>query len=249
MDYMAVTLAYYEHWLGKEGCISGGESIQFIYSDERNTCQAGYSQRFDMWLWLDTGRLVVSYGDRAADRMLLLKEAIGDTRDTLRVAEALTEVYGCHVLHEIAHVFEELPPMTNIETKTLTSAGYADFEAFFLACNTDIDGGIGWLYDYFCEMAEGGYCAGVYADGILVSCTDGPTMPYMEERIQHTGINTLPAYRGRGYAKTACIAAAKNILEQGKVPEWSCGHENVASLRLAEKVGFVKLGEVLKVTL
>ena len=92
-------------------------------------------------------------------------------------------------------------------------------------------------------------CCGVFMDGLLVSCTDMPIMPYMQESIREIGINTLAAYRGRGCAKAACLQCIHEVLSRGKCPIWSAEAENTASLRLAESVGFVRLGDSYSISL
>jgi predicted GNAT family acetyltransferase len=73
-------------------------------------------------------------------------------------------------------------------------------------------------------------------------------MPYMEDKVHEIGINTLPEYRGKGYAKAATFACIKACIEKGKCPIWSCGINNVASEKLAYSVGFRKLADVLTIS-
>ena len=98
-------------------------------------------------------------------------------------------------------------------------------------------------------MTQFGYCVGAYADGVIAACTDAPAMPYMPQVIQHIGITTLPEYRGRGYAAAACKQAVQNVIKSGKTPQWTCKNTNIASRKLAESVGFVKLADMLMLTL
>ena len=59
----------------------------------------------------------------------------------------------------------------------------------------------------------------------------------------HGGISifTLEEWRGKGYATSAASLVAKQLQSMGKVPVWYCGEENGASLRTAEKLGFVEV--------
>ena len=52
------------------------------------------------------------------------------------------------------------------------------------------------------------------------------------------GIETLPAYRGRGYAQAACAALIDYCLAEGLEPVWSCRDANHASIALANRLGF-----------
>jgi predicted GNAT family acetyltransferase len=74
-------------------------------------------------------------------------------------------------------------------------------------------------------------------------------MPYMSDEVQEIGINTLSNYRGRGYATIACQGSINEILKNGKIPQWSTSITNIASQKLAEKLGFVKLGDVITLTI
>ena len=57
-------------------------------------------------------------------------------------------------------------------------------------------------------------------------------------RYGDVGVYTLPAYRGRGLASAAASWVARWLQENGRVPVWSCGEDNWASLRIAQKLGF-----------
>ena len=63
----------------------------------------------------------------------------------------------------------------------------------------------------------------------------------------HTGLHggisvfTLEEWRGKGFAASAASLVAQQIQAMGKVPVWSCGEENIASLRTAQKLGFVEI--------
>lgn len=55
------------------------------------------------------------------------------------------------------------------------------------------------------------------------------------------GISTLEAWRGKGFATAAASLVAERIQAKGKVPAWSCGEDNGASLRVAQKLGFAEV--------
>jgi GNAT superfamily N-acetyltransferase len=87
-------------------------------------------------------------------------------------------------------------------------------------------------------LAEG-VAAGAIVEGRIVSlaCTTAQTPRHAD-----LGVATLEDWRGRGLA-TACAAqAAAGILRAGRTPVWSAGESNRASLRVAEKLGFAKVG-------
>ncbi|GJM41237.1 MAG: hypothetical protein DHS20C20_15190 [Ardenticatenaceae bacterium] len=56
------------------------------------------------------------------------------------------------------------------------------------------------------------------------------------------GVFTLPQFRGRGLAVAAAALMADWLQRNGRIPVWSCGENNQASLQVAKKLGFVENG-------
>ena len=56
------------------------------------------------------------------------------------------------------------------------------------------------------------------------------------------GVHTLPNWRGHGFATAAAALVAQWLQENGRIPVWSCGEDNKASLQVAKKLGFVENG-------
>ncbi len=52
------------------------------------------------------------------------------------------------------------------------------------------------------------------------------------------GIETEPAFRGRGYAEIVCSALISFCIENNYEPVWACRKENTGSYKLAQKLGF-----------
>ena len=52
------------------------------------------------------------------------------------------------------------------------------------------------------------------------------------------GVATLPAWRGQGLATAAAALVAERVQAAGQIPVWSTGEHNLASLRVAAKLGF-----------
>ena len=52
------------------------------------------------------------------------------------------------------------------------------------------------------------------------------------------GIETLPEYQGRGFARAACQALINYCLKNSFEPVWACRKGNIGSIYLAEKLGF-----------
>ena len=61
------------------------------------------------------------------------------------------------------------------------------------------------------------------------------------ERYGDIGVYTRPDFRCRGYATAAASIVAECVQEAGLTPVWGAGEHNVASLRVAQKLGFVEV--------
>ncbi|SFS10953.1 Protein N-acetyltransferase, RimJ/RimL family [Agrococcus baldri] len=67
--------------------------------------------------------------------------------------------------------------------------------------------------------------------------------------IAHLGVATAPDQRGRGYGRSAAARAMCEAIDAGLVAQWRCRVGNEASLRLAERLGFTRLGTQTAVAL
>lgn len=57
------------------------------------------------------------------------------------------------------------------------------------------------------------------------------------------GIETNPTYRGNGFSILAARKMIQYTIAQGKNPVWACHYQNIASAKIAEKLGFIKNAE------
>lgn len=72
-------------------------------------------------------------------------------------------------------------------------------------------------------------------DGVPVAfCYDAAAT----ETLWDIGIDTVERHRGKGHAYRCASAAIRYWLERGKSPRWASAESNVASRRLARKLGF-----------
>lgn len=67
------------------------------------------------------------------------------------------------------------------------------------------------------------WCLGVFASGQQVELA----------------VATVPEFRGQGYATAVATRSVAFCAEQGLTPHWHCWDDNVASWRVAERIGFV----------
>jgi hypothetical protein len=86
-----------------------------------------------------------------------------------------------------------------------------------------------------------GAMAGAFIDGKLVA----DAQPYgLSPTYCEIGVDTLEPYRKRGYS-TACTAlVCQQLQRQGIIPVWGAREDNPASLRVAAKAGFQKIGQM-----
>lgn len=88
-------------------------------------------------------------------------------------------------------------------------------------------------------MVIDGIAAGAVVDGDIVAIAH----TYAETDLHaDIGVSTLEQWREKGFATAAAWLVAQEIQARGKVPAWSCGENNFASLRVAAKLGFTEIG-------
>jgi RimJ/RimL family protein N-acetyltransferase len=91
----------------------------------------------------------------------------------------------------------------------------------------------------FERLFEAGIIAGVVVGGELVAVASTWAV---SERYADLSVVTAGPWRGRGLA-TACASLVAAVIQRsGRVPVWSTGEDNVASLRVARKLGFEEVG-------
>jgi len=68
---------------------------------------------------------------------------------------------------------------------------------------------------------------------ICEAATGAPTHGHIE-----VGVTTAESYRQRGFAAMACASLIRECEERGYFTWWDCAKQNVASARLAKKLGY-----------
>ena len=88
-------------------------------------------------------------------------------------------------------------------------------------------------------MVTEGIAAGAVVDNKIVAIAH----TYAETDLHaDIGVSTVERWREKGFATAAASLVAEGIQAKGKVPAWSCGEDNIASLSVAEKLGFTEIG-------
>jgi GNAT superfamily N-acetyltransferase len=90
------------------------------------------------------------------------------------------------------------------------------------------------------ELAESGYAWGAFAGEQLVSvaCTF-----FLGNEYEDIGVVTEPAWRGLGLNSACAGGLCADIQARGHLPSWSTSTDNLASRRVAEKLGFTFVRE------
>ena len=93
-------------------------------------------------------------------------------------------------------------------------------------------------YKTHAAMLTDGIVAGAVVDGNIVAIAH----TYAETDLHaDIGVSTLEPWREKGFSTAAASLVAQEIQARGKVPAWSCGEDNLASLRVAQKLGFTEI--------
>ncbi len=79
--------------------------------------------------------------------------------------------------------------------------------------------------------------------------TSGAGYDEWQGLLGHLGVLTPPELRGTGWGTVAAALALNDALDAGLVPQWRARTDNLASRRLARKLGFTRAGEQTTVTL
>lgn len=186
-----------------------------MHLKERNRVPYGYGAPVDLYVFCQKERLVVSHGDRGREKAGILQEEIRGGMAPEEIRRVLERIFERRADHSIKYVLTD--PSLASGAAVLAAEDYGAYESFWKKCHPG-SRDVGWLKGYFLEMVQERTCIGVFVDGMLVSCTDAPGMPYLENEVQEIGINTLPEYRGKGYASAACRKCLREILQRGKAP-------------------------------
>jgi len=126
---------------------------------------------------------------------------------------------GPHVIHT-GHVIRRLGPA---DTQLLEGLGP---ESFWISKTWGGPGG----------LASSGFGWGAFVEGQLasVACTF-----FLGAHYEDIGVATEPQYRGLGLSTACARALCGDIRAREHQPSWTTSPDNIGSVRVAEKLGFV----------
>lgn len=134
---------------------------------------------------------------------------------------------------------EPAPDFPDKHVRRLTSADLALLES----APHDVQG---CGFEGLDAMLSEGVAACAIVDGDIVAIAHTYAR---SERHADVGVYTLEDWRGRGYATACAAVVARAVQEAGQTPVWSTGPGNLASLRVAEKLGFKEVARTTYVIL
>ena len=91
----------------------------------------------------------------------------------------------------------------------------------------------------FERLLEAGLSVGAVIDGILMAVASTWAV---SERYADLAVVIAGPWRDQGLATTCAGLLAAGVRRSGRVPVWSTGEHNLASLRVARKLGFEEVG-------
>lgn len=248
MNNFIITEQYYSKWLGiKENEIQK-PGINLYASEKRNQVQVGYAKGFEVYVYLSNNVCKISYRNDLEKRIGRIFNTNNQISSISEIRLLLETEFELKTHHSIKFVFDK--PNEKIDTRNVRKLNIDEYDLYsrFFISMHKLSESPEWLKEYFIDNCNKEYNYVCFADDKIVSCTDGPDMPYMADQVQTLGINTLKNYWGNGYASKAVSACIKNMLANNVCPLWSCNADNIASIKLAEKVGFVKLADVVTIS-
>lgn len=248
--YEDATTEYYAQWVDTEPFLLQSPGLHFILSTKRDVMQQGYPTAYQLYCIVTKTSVLVSYSDRLEESVPKLAGVLDERLDTATVKAALEQIFCDHDIgHGLKFCFSSVPEeLDTSHAVQLRCHDFREFRRFFLTQHGPAAAGDG-LREYFESLSDRHYSYGVFDDGHLVSATDAPAVPYMSDVIVEIGANTLQPYRGRGYAKICVGAMLRYLVQQGRVPIWSTGEANKASIHLAQTVGFSPFADVFMISL
>jgi RimJ/RimL family protein N-acetyltransferase len=132
-------------------------------------------------------------------------------------------------LDDIYHVLREAPDLAlDARARLLTEQDRSLMEAAQSSLR-----GAGW--GSLDALLRDGIAAGTVVDGKLVALAHTSART---DRYADVGVATLPAWRGQGFATATAALVCTRLLAEGQTPVWSTATTNIASLRVAARLGF-----------
>lgn len=160
---------------------------------------------------------------------------------------ALGALFGGIVLHEIHTLFyrfvQQSPPIVPraaVEGVQLVPIDRALLERGELEQTAQVRAEIRWMWPSEQRFYEHGFGYAALLGARLIGWC---TAEYRSRQHCGIGIETVSGYERRGVATVAAARFVQECQRRGVQPAWECASSNLASIRVAEKVGFERIVE------
>jgi len=228
-----ITNQYYSSFCAVD-ILAVSDGIHFICSSRRNAQLRGLGQKYPVFMLVKDDNCIITYSPKYKEEVEVLRGA-----NIKEIATTMNQKYNLKTMQLMIFHRETIEQFGS--ARNLTKEDYPFYEDFFKTTSPNVNYE-GWLYDYFIEKADKGLFTGYFSRGKLVCVCDAPDMPYLEGKIQHTGVRTLEEERRKGFAKSTAALATHNLLNAGICPQWECDAGNIASVKLAKSIGYKRYG-------
>ncbi len=125
-------------------------------------------------------------------------------------------------------------PATEFQSEAVRRLTLEDL-ALLKSARADIQGG---GFEDLATMLSEGFVAGAIVDSRLAGIAH---VSALTDGYADIGVATLEPLRKSGFATAAASIVARSVQATGRVPVWSTGANNAASLRVAQKLGFAEV--------
>ena len=131
MDCLSTTNKYYANWLGVSCNVMSQDGICLIKSIQRAVCQRGYPAKFDLYVFIQNERIIISYYDKAENHLTALLNDIEAGDKSEHIFHIIKGAYGIMPNKKIKFVFHHLEH-NNTLVKELTINDYPLYLQFFI---------------------------------------------------------------------------------------------------------------------
>lgn len=155
----------------------------------------------------------------------LIKSSEKKENITAKIVELNTRVNFKFNLAKYAKFKENLNPINGILTKT-TEDIFNSMQGSVVPSN---------FWNNADDFITNGVGFSLFFDGQL-ACTAYSS--FLMDNLLELGMETVPKFRGKGFAQLTCSRLIDYCLENDFEPIWACRLDNIGSVRLAAKLGF-----------